>query len=97
LDFDPATIGNKMKFAENEARWRLLLKGLGSICPGKRFNPMQVAEKIIGDIETKDQTSESRDNRHELIRRHSSVLQEELWTVKMILTHLIKIVFPSQF
>jgi len=44
-----------MKFAENEARWRLLLKGLGSICPGKRFNPMQVAEKIIGDIETKDQ------------------------------------------
>lgn len=44
-----------MKFAENETRWRLLLKGLASICPGKRFNPMQVAENMIGDIQTKDQ------------------------------------------
>ena len=44
-----------MKLAENEGRWRLLLKGLGSICPGKRFNPTEVALKMIRDIETKDQ------------------------------------------
>lgn len=54
IDFDPETIGNKLKLAENETRWRLLLKGLGSITPGKRFNPTQVALKMIGDIETKD-------------------------------------------
>ncbi len=54
LDFDGKTIGNKMKLAENEGRWRLLLKGLGSICPVKRFNPTQVALKMIHDIETKD-------------------------------------------
>ena len=55
IDFSPSTIGNKMKFGENEMRWRLLLKGLGSIVPGKRFNPTQIALKMIGDIETKDQ------------------------------------------
>jgi hypothetical protein len=44
-----------MQLSENEGRWRLLLKGLGSICPGKRFNPTQVALKMIHDIETKDE------------------------------------------
>ena len=43
-----------MKLTENESRWRLLLKGLGSICPGKRFSPTEVAIKMIRDIETKD-------------------------------------------
>lgn len=55
IDFAPAVIGNTMKFGENETRWRLLLKGLGSMVPGKRFNPTQTALKMIGDIETKDQ------------------------------------------
>ena len=55
IDFDPEVIGNRMKLGENESRWRLLLKGLGSVVPGKRFNPTQMALKMIGDIETKDQ------------------------------------------
>ena len=45
----------KTNLAENESRWRLLLKGLGSICPGKRFNPTELALKMIRDVETKDE------------------------------------------
>ena len=55
IDFDPEVIGNSRLSSENEARWQLLLKGLGSTSPGKRYNPMELASKMIRDIETKDE------------------------------------------
>jgi hypothetical protein len=55
IDFDPEVIGNSRLSSENEARWQVLLKGLGSTSFGKRYNPMELASKMIRDIETKDE------------------------------------------
>ena len=53
LDFDE--VANVRTPEQNRARWTLLLKGLGSVSPGMRFNPTKMALKLVQDIETKDE------------------------------------------
>lgn len=53
IDFDE--IENERSAEENKIRWALLLKGVGSITPGMRFNPTNIALNIKNLIETKSE------------------------------------------
>lgn len=44
IDFDD--IDNGRTAEENRIRWALLLKGVGSITPGMRYNPSSMARKL---------------------------------------------------
>jgi len=52
LDFCPKTVGNDNTAEENRSRWNLLLKGLASVMPGRRFSPSAMARKMIDDIKS---------------------------------------------
>ena len=44
IDFSPEALGDNERTKEDNAnRWNLLLKGLCSIVPGRRFKPSQLA------------------------------------------------------
>ena len=43
IDFNGDMIGNERTQEENQQRWTILLKGLCSIGPGKRFKPSETA------------------------------------------------------
>jgi hypothetical protein len=53
IDWDE--ISNGRTQTQNRDRWVTLLKGLGGISPGMRFNPTKMAERLVVDIETKDE------------------------------------------
>lgn len=53
MDFDE--ISNDRSAEDNRLRWALLLKGVGSITPGMRYSPTDLALKIKILIETRDQ------------------------------------------
>lgn len=52
LDFSPEAVGNENTAEDNRSRWNVLLKGLCSIMPGRRFSPSATARKIIDDIKS---------------------------------------------
>ena len=52
IDFSGDMIGNERTQEENQQRWTILLKGLCSIGPGKRFKPSETAAKMIKSIKT---------------------------------------------
>ena len=52
IDFSSGAIGNKRTTEENRQRWSILLKGLCSIGPGRRFKPSQTAEEMVNNIKT---------------------------------------------
>lgn len=53
VDFDE--IKNDRTSDDNKLRWALLLKGVGSVCPGMRYSPTEMALKIKALIETKSE------------------------------------------
>jgi hypothetical protein len=53
IDFDD--IDNGRTPEENRIRWALLLKGVGSVTPGLRYNPSAMAMKLKQLIETKSE------------------------------------------
>ncbi len=53
IDFDE--IINERSGEENKIRWALLLKGVGSICPGMRYSPSETALKLKTLVETKNE------------------------------------------
>lgn len=53
IDFDE--IHNERSTEDNRVRWALLLKGVGSISPGMRYSPTEMALKIKNAIETKSE------------------------------------------
>ena len=51
IDFSPEALGDNERTKEDNAnRWNLLLKGLCSIMPGRRFKPSKMARQMINDI-----------------------------------------------
>jgi hypothetical protein len=53
IDFDEFDNGRTSE--ENRSRWAILLKGLGSVTPGMRFNPSQMSLRLIELIQTKNE------------------------------------------
>ena len=51
IDFK--TVKNQHSAVENASRWGVLLKGVGSVTPGKKYKPSEVASKIKQNILTK--------------------------------------------
>ena len=53
IDFSPEALGGNERTKEDNAnRWNLLLKGLCSIMPGRRFKPSEMARWMIEDIKS---------------------------------------------
>lgn len=53
IDFDEVI--NERSPEDNRIRWALLLKGVGSISPGMRYSPTDMALKLKKLIETKSE------------------------------------------
>ena len=53
IDFDE--VKNERSAEDNRIRWALLLKGVGSISPGTRYSPTDMASKLKKLIETKSE------------------------------------------
>ena len=52
-DIDYEDICNGKSYEENMIRWHILLKGLGSIYEGMRYNVKEIAIKMMQDMMTK--------------------------------------------
>ena len=52
-EIDFAEIDNERRPSDNQGRWLILLKGLGGVQPGMKYNVKLISFKMVQDIRTK--------------------------------------------